>query len=163
MAKRRKIERRQSPIHGSGVFATQAIAAGERIVRYKGRLRSHAEVDAEYGEHVDTGHTFLFTLNAHYVIDANHAGNIARWINHSCHPNCEAILYPDKKGRPHKDKIRIHALRDIAAGEELCYNYGITLDLPHTPARKKLWRCLCGAENCTGTLLQPKRRRPRPT
>lgn len=156
---RDRIARRQSAIHGNGVFATAAIARGEYIVRYKGRLRTHAEVDAEYGAVEENGHTFLFTLNDDYVIDANSGGNIARWINHSCAPNCEAVLHEDSKGRRHKDKIRIHALRDIAAGEELCYNYGIVLAEPHTPARKALWACHCGAEHCTGTLLQPKRRR----
>ena len=83
-----KIERRQSSIHGNGVFVTEASAKGERIVRYKGKLRSHAEVDEEYGAVDEDGHTFLFTLNDDYVIDANVDGNIARWINHSCAPNC---------------------------------------------------------------------------
>lgn len=156
---KKRIERRQSAIHGNGVFATGMIAKGECIVRYKGLLRSHAEVDAEYGDLEENGHTFLFTLNDEYVIDANIDGNIARWINHSCSPNCEAILYEDSKGRRHKDKIRIHALRDIAPGEELSYNYGIVLHEPHTAARKKLWACHCGAENCSGTMLQPKRRK----
>ncbi|PJK12145.1 SET domain-containing protein-lysine N-methyltransferase [Lysobacteraceae bacterium NML95-0200] len=154
-----RIERRQSAIHGNGVFATAAIAKGEYIVRYKGRLRSHAEVDADYGELEGSGHTFLFTLNDEYVIDANFDGNIARWINHSCSPNCEAILYEDEQGRRDRDKIRIHALRDIAPGEELSFNYGIVLQERHTPALKKLWACHCGAPHCTGTLLQPKRRR----
>lgn len=93
------------------------------------------------------------------MIDANFDGNIARWINHSCSPNCEAILYEDEQGRRDRDKIRIHALRDIAPGEELSFNYGIVLQERHTPALKKLWACHCGAPHCTGTLLQPKRRR----
>ncbi len=157
--KTRKIERRKSDIHGNGVFATEAIAKGEQVIRYKGFLRSHADVDNQYGGLEENGHTFLFTLNDEYVIDANVEGNIGRWINHSCAPNCEAVLYKDEKGRKHKDKIYIEAIRDIAAGEELSYNYGIVLDEPHTPALKKLWGCRCGNENCTGTLLQPKRRR----
>lgn len=157
--KRRSIERRKSDIHGNGVFATAAIAKGERIVRYKGKLRTHAEVDDRYGGVEEDGHTFLFTLNDDYVIDGNVDGNIARWINHSCAPNCQAALEENADGKPHKDKVYIEALRDIAAGEELSYNYGIVLDEPHTPALKKLWGCRCGAETCTGTLLQPKRRR----
>lgn len=154
--KQKKIERRESDIHGNGVFATADIAKGERIVRYKGALRTHAEVDAEYGAIDEDGHTFLFTLNDDYVIDANHDGNVARWINHSCQPNCEAVLVENEKGKRHKDKVYIEALRKIAAGEELTYNYGITLDEPHTPALKQLWGCRCGAKNCTGTMLQPK-------
>ena len=80
---KKKIEARLSKIHGNGVFATEAIAKGERIVRYKGKLRTHEEVDEEYGHDDEDGHTFLFTLNDDYVIDANVDGNIARWINHS--------------------------------------------------------------------------------
>jgi len=153
----RKIEARRSEIHGNGVFAIAPIAKGERIVRYKGTLRTHDEVDAEYGEQEEDGHTFLFTLNDEYVIDANVGGNVARWINHSCAPNCEAVVEEDDKGRPHKDKVFIEAIRDIAPGEELTYNYGITLDERHTPKLKKLWSCRCGAPGCTGTMLQPKR------
>ncbi|MEN1925683.1 SET domain-containing protein [Luteimonas qiangzhengi] len=157
--KESKIEARLSPIHGNGVFATADIAAGERIIRYKGDLRSHDEVDEEYGGLEENGHTFLFTVNDDYVIDGNHNSNVARWINHSCDPNCEAVVEEDDKGRSHKDKVFIEAIRDIAEGEELTYNYGIVLDERHTPKLKKLWACRCGADNCTGTMLQPKRRR----
>lgn len=156
----KKIERRQSPIHGSGVFAIAPIARGEKVVRYKGRVRRHDEVDAEYADLNQSGHTFLFSINEEWVIDANHKGNLARWINHSCAPNCEAVHVEDAKGRRHKDKIQLHALRDIALGEELSYNYGIVLGEPHTAARRRLWACHCGSARCTGTLLQPKRKRP---
>jgi len=155
----RKIVARQSPIHGNGVFAIEPIARGERVVRYKGTLRSHDDVDSRYGEQPETGHTFLFTLNADYVIDANIDGNVARWLNHSCAPNCEAVLHEHKRGKRHKDKIIIEALRDIGAGEELTYNYGIVLGEAHTARLKKLWACRCGAANCTSTMLQPKRRK----
>lgn len=155
--KQKKIEARISQIHGNGVFATEDIAEGERVIRYKGALRTHDEVDEEYGELEEDGHTFLFTLNDDYVIDGNHNSNVARWINHSCDPNCEAVVEEDDKGRSHKDKVFIEAIRDIAAGEELTYNYGIVLDERHTPKLKKLWGCRCGADSCTGTMLQPKR------
>lgn len=155
---RKKIKARKSSIHGNGVFAAEPIAEGEQIVRYKGRLLRHAEVDEIYGEIPDDGHTFLFTINDKYVVDANVDGNVARWINHSCDPNCEAVIHEyEGKGR-RGDKIWIEAIRDIADGEELTYNYGITLDRPHTAAEKKLWACRCGAPNCTGTMLQPKRK-----
>lgn len=157
MPKQKKIEARLSQIHGNGVFATDTIEKGERIVRYKGKLRTHDEVDAEYGEIDENGHTFLFTLNDDYVIDANVDGGIARWINHSCSPNCEAVVEENAKGKTHKDKVFIEAIRKIKAGEELTYNYGITLDERQTPALKKLWGCRCGSKNCTGTMLQPKR------
>src|SRR5690606_15770343 len=154
---KKKIAARLSPIHGNGVFATETIEKGERIVRYKGMLRTHDEVDEEYGDQDEDGHTFLFTLNDDYVIDANAEGNIARWINHSCKPNCEAVIEENEKGKRHKDKVFIEATRRIKPGEELTYNYGITLDEPHTAKLKKLWGCKCGAKNCTGTMLQRKR------
>lgn len=157
----RKIEARQSDIHGNGVFAIAPIEKGERVVEYKGKRRTHDEVDEDDTGDADSGHTFLFTLNDDYVIDANVDGNIARWINHSCAPNCEAVLEENAKGKPHKDKVYIEAIRDIAAGEELSYNYGIVLSDPHTPAMKKLWACRCGAPKCTGTMLQPKRKKPK--
>lgn len=151
----KKIEARQSAIHGNGVFASAPIKKGERVIRYKGLLRTHAEVDRVYAEEADTGHTFLFTLNDKYVIDANVDGNDARWINHSCDPNCEATWLEDG-GKKRKDKIFIEAMRDIAEGEELTYNYGIVLAEAHTAKLKKLWACRCGSEHCTGTMLQPK-------
>ena len=88
----RKIVARRSAIHGNGVFALLPIAKGERIVEYKGQRRTHEEVDAGDTGDIESGHTFLFTLNDEYVIDANHGGNIARWINHSCAPNFYAVL-----------------------------------------------------------------------
>ncbi len=156
--KKKKIEARLSPIHGNGVFATELIEKGERVVRYKGKLRTHAEVDEEYGDDDEDGHTFLFTLNDDYVVDANVDGNVARWINHSCDPNCESEIEENAKGKRHKDKVFIHAIRDIKPGEELTYNYGIVLvDEPHNAKNKKLWACKCGSKKCTGTMLQPKR------
>ena len=152
-----KIASRRSSIHGKGVFATDEIARGERIIRYMGVLRTHDDVDAEYGEEEETGHTFLFTLNDEYVIDGNARSNVARWINHSCKPNCEAVVEEDDKGNKRRDKVFIEAIRKIKPGDELTYNYGIVLDEPHTPKAKKLWACRCGAKGCTGTMLQRKR------
>ncbi len=154
---KKKIVARLSSIHGNGVFADEPIRKGERIVRYKGTLRTHKEVDRMYGEQDENGHTFLFTLNDEYVIDANEGGNVARWINHSCDPNCESVTEENDKGKPHKDKVFIEAIRDIKPGEELTYNYGIVLEERYTPKLKKLWECRCGSKNCTGTMLQPKR------
>ena len=154
----KKIEARRSAIHGNGVFASAPIAKGERVIRYKGLLRTHAEVDRVYADELDTGHTFLFTLNDKYVIDANVEGNDARWINHSCDPNCEATWLESDTGKKRKDKIFIEAMRDIAEGEELTYNYGIVLAEAHTAKLKKLWACRCGSRQCTGTMLQPKRK-----
>ncbi len=60
-------------------------------------------------------------------------------------------------GDPRKDKVLIEAIRNIKPGEELTYDYGITLDVPHTARLKKLWECRCGSPKCTGTLLKSKR------
>ncbi|ODS95246.1 MAG: SET domain-containing protein-lysine N-methyltransferase [Lautropia sp. SCN 69-89] len=154
-----RIVTRRSPIHGNGVFAAADIPAGARLIQYKGRLLTHAQSDELYGGETDSGHTFLFSLNDDYVIDANRQGNGARWINHSCAPNCEAVLDEDPGGDPRRDRVFIESIRDIRQGEELTYNYGIVLDVPHTQAMKRIWACRCGAPQCSGTLLQPKRRR----
>jgi SET domain-containing protein len=152
----RKIAARKSSIHGNGVFALVPIAKGERIIEYKGRRRTHAAVDADDSGDVESGHTFLFTLDDNYVIDANYEGNSARWINYSCDPNCEAVLEEDEDN-PKKSKVFIEAKRRIKPGEELTYDYGITLDEPHTARLKKIWACHCGSRKCTGTMLRPKR------
>src|SRR3954471_22903755 len=103
---------RGSEIHGKGVFATRPIAKGERIIEYKGKLITEAEADERYGDD-DSNHTFLFLLDNDMVIDAYRNGNSARWINHSCDPNCE----PFEEG----NRLYIHAIRDIEAGDELSY------------------------------------------
>ncbi|MBZ0205976.1 MAG: SET domain-containing protein-lysine N-methyltransferase [Flavobacteriales bacterium] len=149
----RKIVQRNSRIHGQGVFATAPIKAGEEVVEYKGKLRTHAEVDEEYGG-VDTGHTFLFILNDEYVIDANIGGNVARWLNHGCAPNCMAFVIEDEGGDLRKDKVVIEALHDIGTGEELTYDYDIRIEEPITAEERLLWACHCGAANCTGTMIR---------
>jgi SET domain-containing protein len=149
-----QIAQRNSKIHGQGVFATAPIAAGEAVVEYKGKLRTHTEVDEEYGGQ-DTGHTFLFILNDSYVIDANINGNVARWLNHGCAPNCKAFVIEHESGDPRKDKVVIEALRAIKAGEELTYDYDIRIEEPITDEERKLWACHCGAPNCSGSMLRP--------
>ena len=152
----RKIATRKSAIHGNGMFATLAIAKGDRLIEYKGRRRSHEEVDADDSGDIESGHTFLFTLNEDWVIDANFEGNAARWINHSCAPNCEAVLV-ENAADPRRSRVFIEAIRAIKPGEELTYDYGIRLAERHTPRLKKIWACHCGAKRCTGTMLKPKR------
>ncbi|WP_257385782.1 SET domain-containing protein [Tahibacter caeni] len=154
----RRIVARRSPIHGNGVFAVTDIPAGTTLIEYRGKLLTHAQADKRYPGNADTGHTFLFTLNDRYVIDANEGGNIARWINHSCEPNCQSSLEEDPDGDARKDRVMIETVRDVRAGEELCYDYGITLEERHTPRLKAIWACRCGSPRCTGTMLKPKRR-----
>jgi uncharacterized protein len=83
------------------------------------------------------------------MIDAAFGGNLARWINHSCDPNCEAV---EEDGR-----IYIESIRDIEPGEELAYDYNYILDERHTPKMKKRFPCRCGAPACRGTILGRKR------
>jgi SET domain-containing protein len=144
-------EVRQSPIHGNGVFAKKPIAAGERIIEYRGE-RISWDLATERAEKAGgpVNHTFYFSLADGRVIDGGRRGNEARWINHACSPNCEA--YEDE------GKVYIHALHDIDAGEELNYNYALIYEERHTPKLKKLFACRCGTPGCTGTMLAPKRR-----
>ena len=87
-------------------------------MEYTGERISHDEADDRYGEeHEHSPHTMLFAVDDEVVIDATRHGSSARFINHSCGPNCEAI---DEEGR-----IYIETLRDIKPGEELVYDYGI--------------------------------------
>jgi SET domain-containing protein len=140
---------RDSRIHGKGVFAARKIPAGSYVVEYGGERISAREADRRYNPSPENPtHTFYFSLESGKVIDG---GNDARWINHACEPNCEA--------REEDGRVFIYALRDIHRGEELFYDYGLTLDERHTPTVKRAYLCLCGASSCRRTMLAPKRRR----
>lgn len=153
----RRFVRRSSPIHGNGVFAAQDLPAGIELIEYRGRRLTHAQANRAYGGDTDSGHTFLFTLNERYLIDGNVDGNDARWINHSCAPNCQAWVIEDESGDPKRDRVVIETKRKIRKGEELTYDYGIKLEERHTPKLKAIWACRCGSPKCTGTILKPKR------
>jgi len=147
---RRRFAVRKSSIHGRGVFALTGIPGGARLVEYKGDRISHEEADERYGEmHENSPHTMLFSVNDELVIDATHRGSSARWINHSCSPNCEAN---EEGGRIFIDTVRV-----IRPGEELTYDYNLVLDERHTPALKRAHVCYCGTRRCRGTLLGKKR------
>ena len=143
-------EIRQSPIQGSGAFATRPIPAGTRLIEYAGELLTPAQADARYPDIADERHhTYLFAIDDDVVIDAAVGGNAARFINHSCVPNCDAVI---DGGR-----IWIESIREIEAGEELAYDYAYILDERHTPAAKRRYPCNCGAPGCRGTILARKR------
>ena len=147
-------EVRRSPIHGNGVFATRSIEPGERIIEYTGRRIDWPEaLRRTAAANGPVNHTFYFSLDDGNVIDGGDHGNDARWINHACEPNCEAY---EEDGR-----VFIHALHEIAPGEELNYNYALVFEERHTAAVKRAFACLCGAPGCTGTMLAPKKRRSR--
>lgn len=147
---KRPFEARESKIQGRGVFATRRIKEGTRLIEYRGEIVSDEEADRRYPFHDnERHHTFLFRLDSGDAIDAGPSRSIAKYINHSCDPNCEAV--------EEDDRIFIDAIRDIARGEELVYDYNYVLDEPHTAANKRLYPCNCGAQNCRGTILAKKR------
>jgi hypothetical protein len=151
----KRIQVRRSGVHGKGVFALQDLAEGETLIEYVGEVISWDEAqDRHPHDPEDPNHTFYFHVNEDRVIDALHGGNSSRWINHSCNPNCEA----DEEN----DRIFIKAIRNIAAGEELNYDYGLIIDEPYTKKLKAEYPCWCGAKNCRGTLLSPKERKDTP-
>ena len=123
------------------MYAKNRIRKGTRIIEYTGKRMAWEDVPNED----DDPHTFLFSLENGQVIDPEIDGNEARWINHSCEPNCEAI--------GEKDGIFIYALRDIRPGEELSYDYSLDLDEPITKNLRLKYQCHCGAAGCRGTML----------
>jgi SET domain-containing protein len=149
----RRFARRQSPIHGYGVFALADLDAGTRLIEYRGRRIPAGEVAQRFGGSAASGHTFLFTLNAHYYIDGADGGNLARWINHSCDANCEAMVYVNIDGIEERDRVFIQSLRRIRSGEELNFDYAIELSGDIDAATRRSWACHCGARNCRGTML----------
>ena len=143
-------EIKSSPIQGLGAFATGRITRGTRLIEYAGERLTPAEADARYpDDDAVRHHTYLFAIDDDVVIDAAVNGNEARFINHSCDPNCDAVI---DDGR-----IWIETIRDVEPGEELAYDYAYTLDERHTPAAKKRFPCYCGSVRCRGTILAKKR------
>ena len=139
---------RRSPIAGKGVFATRRIRKGRRIIEYVGELITDDEATQRYDDgSMATHHTFLFEIDDNTLIDAAVNGNEARFINHSCDPNCEAV---DEDGR-----IFIEAIRNIQPGVELTYDYQYRSSEPLSKAKKN-YPCFCGAKNCRGTIVLPK-------
>ena len=143
-------EVRHSPIQGFGGYATRAIEAGTRIIEYAGERLTPEAAEARYPDVAgERHHTYLFAIDDEVVVDAAVNGNAARFLNHSCAPNCDAVI---DDGR-----IWIDALHDIEVGEELVYDYAYLLPERHTPAAKKRFPCWCGAITCRGTILAKKR------
>ena len=134
-----------------GAFATRRIRKGTRLVEYVGERISPQEAGERYDDdRSEHPHVLLFTVDERTVIDAGVGGNDARYINHSCEPNCEAVTV--------RRRVYIEALRTIEPGEELTYDYRL-----ERPGRSKAWEaryaCRCGAETCRGTMLEPAPKR----
>ena len=154
MAKKRRarqravqIEVRESGVHGHGVYAMQAIPKGTRIIEYTGQRVSWEAAPNDEND----PHTFNFGLENGQVINPEVGGNDARWINHSCDPNCET--------NEEDDRIFVYALRSIRPGEELFYDYKIVPAERRTKKLEKDFACLCGSAKCRGTMLEPPKPR----
>jgi uncharacterized protein len=145
---------RRSRIQGTGAFAIVDIPKGTRIIEYVGEHITNAEADRRYPDDDASGrhHTFLFTLNQRTVIDAAFDGNDARFINHSCDPNCDAVI-----DRGH---IWIYAIKPIPKGAELAYDYQFEHVAEYTAKDLAFYQCRCGSANCRGTIVKIDRRRP---
>jgi uncharacterized protein len=124
-----------SRIDRQGLFATQEIRKGIRIIRYVGEKISKAEG----AKRAAAGNAYIFELNERYDIDGKALTNLARYINHSCDPNCEIDTTAHT--------VWVVALRRIQAGEELSYNYGYDI------RNYTEYPCRCGAQNCCGYIL----------
>jgi uncharacterized protein len=109
------IERRRSKLHGWGVFATTRITKNTRIIHYAGEKITHRESARREVGQMAKGHIWCFRLNSRWVIDGSVGGNDARFVNHSCTPNCYAQVIDGV--------IWIRAAKTIEAGDELTYNY----------------------------------------
>ena len=131
----------RSRIDGKGVFAAQPIQQGTRILEYTGEKISRQEAT----ERLAKGNVYVFFLGTAYDIDGNTSTNCARYINHSCDPNCKSDIIGGR--------IWIIAIRDIQTGEELSYDYGYELDgYEQRP-------CRCGAKNCCGYIVDQEYQR----
>jgi SET domain-containing protein len=144
---------RQSGIHGRGVFANRRIRKGTRILEYIGERIDNDEADRRYDDtKMKRHHTFLFTLDKDTVIDGaiERGGGDASYINHSCDPNCEAVIT--------RKRIFIHALRTIEPGTELAYDYQYERTGENDEELEKFYVCRCGSDNCRGTIMKPEKK-----
>ncbi|MBW7894785.1 MAG: SET domain-containing protein-lysine N-methyltransferase [Opitutaceae bacterium] len=139
------VRRGRSKIHGGGLYAAKPIPAGTRVIEYVGERITKAEAlrreerrlaDRAKGK---DGCVYVFELNKRHDIDGDVSWNTARLANHSCDGNCETDII--------RGKVWLIAVRDIAAGEELTYDYGFDY------ADWKLHPCRCGAKQCVGYIV----------
>ena len=138
---------RRSATHGRGAFATRTLRKGMKIIEYIGTRSTWDEASARPDSDADDPyHTMLFETSDGSIIDAALKGNDARFINHSCAPNCQAFEY--ENGR-----VYIHAKRTIQEGEELNYDYKLSVDGHISKKARAAMACRCGAPRCRGSML----------
>ena len=139
-----KYFRKKSGINNLGLFAGRDIKKGEKVIEYKGRKFTHKQVEED--DRFDNSKAiYLFTLNERYVLDGDTKTNTAKYINHSCDPNCEVDII--------KGKIWIIAIKDIKKGDELSYDYGFGYDKDF-----RQFPCKCGSKNCCGYIVRDDQR-----
>ena len=147
----RYFEIRHSPIQGRGAFALRRIRKGTRLIEYTGECITHDVADARYDDDtMGRHHTFLFTLDDDTVVDAAVGGNESRFINHSCDPNCQAVI--------EDEQIFIESIRTIQPGEELVYDYQYERAEDADESDEARYPCHCGSPNCRGTILAPPKK-----
>ena len=130
-----QLEFRESKIHHWGAFAKTRIEAGAPVIEYVGQKISKAES----ARRCELNNPYIFNLDDEFDLDGDVGWNPAKYINHSCDPNCEAEFFDDQ--------IWIMAIRDIEPGEEITFNYSYDLeDYKEHP-------CRCGAANCIGYMV----------
>lgn len=136
----------RSRIEGTGVFAKRKIPKGTRIIEYLGKRVPVSKylVELKDGKPVSM---YAFRVTEGTVIDGARGGNEARFFNHSCEPNCEAYVFDDR--------AYLYAMRDIIRGEELTFDYKLqsAVERKVTKADKEMYKCLCGAPTCRGTMI----------
>ena len=139
-------EVRRSSIQGRGAFAIRPIRKGKRVDEYVGEPITHAEADRRYDDSDGRHHTFLFILDDDTVLDARKHGSDARYINHSCDPNCETII--------DDGHIWINAITSIKPETEIAYDYQFEWQNNYQPDDVRYYACRCGTAKCRGTILK---------
>ncbi len=136
---------KKSNIDKRGLYASQNIKTGEKIIEYIGRLisKKEAETNSKFDNKKDI---YLFNINEKWDLDGDYLWNTARLINHSCNPNCEV----EGKGL----KLWIVAIKDIKKGEELSYDYGFS----YSKEDLKNFVCRCGSKKCCGYIVRESSR-----
>lgn len=135
----------RSTLHGNGLFAKTDLKRGQKIIQYVGKAISYDECDKITSRRYKTAaaanraYAFVFQVTKDYFIDGHVPNNLAKFINHSCNPNCESVIY--------RREIWIRALRKIKAGEELTFDYGF--DILEGLASP----CACGEKQCVGFVM----------
>tara|TARA_Y100001980_G_C14213122_1_gene72020 strand:+ start:55 stop:537 length:483 start_codon:yes stop_codon:yes gene_type:complete len=139
---------KKSKIHAYGVFAEKRIPKGTKIIEYIGEKVSRKEGDKRSEKRLKkhlhsktTGSVYIFELNKHYDIDGSPNYNKAKYINHSCNPNCEVEIT--------KNRIWIKSIKNIREGDELSYDYGFEFDEDDYKDHK----CKCGSKKCIGYII----------